>query len=271
MNFRKILVLTLAMFMIVAMCPVSSAFGEVTLAPLTNSESVTRIGVLADAHVGNENGSKKMEETLKTFSALDADYEGLALAGDIALQYGTVDDDYKVESAPYDIIMSDLNTYASGKTFSWAMGNHEFPGACVLAVSKSEAQTTLMETAIAKSKEYYVEKTGMSLHDDVEIGGYHFISAAPIDYSNCYDAQAESYIMESIDAAIAEDGNKKPIFLNAHHAPWYTTLSSTETVYEIPYSKTLTDYLENHPNVIVLSFNEIDNSVQIQAVGNISI
>lgn len=251
---RKILVFTVTAFMLFTMCPVSGVFAEdITIAPLGNSENVVRIGALADSHIGNENGSKKFEKALKTFSALDPDYEGLSFSGDIALQYGTVADDYKVESAPYDIILSDMDTYANGKPYSWAMGNHEFPYACVLKVSQSEAQTELMKAAIKTAKEYYVEKTGMSLNDDVVIGGYHFISAAPIDYSNCYDAEAENYIMAKIDELIAADGNEKPIFLNAHHAPWYTTLSSTETVYEIPYSKTLTDYLSNHPNVIVLT------------------
>lgn len=252
-SFKKMLVWALALSMIISLCPVSGAWAEETLSALPDTEGVTRVGIFADSHVGSENGSKNMESTLQTFSALDANYAGLAMTGDIIVQHGTVADDYKVDSAPYDYVLADLDTYANGKPYSWAMGNHEFPGACVLAVSQSESQTALMEAAIETSKEYYVDKTGMSLNDDVLIGGYHFISAAPIDYSNCFDAAAESYIMERIDAAIAADGNEKPIFLNVHHAPWYTTLSSTETVYEIPYSQTLTDYLEQHPNVIIFT------------------
>lgn len=250
---KKMTVWLVALIMLISLCTVSGVYAETALAPLPKDDSVTRIGVFSDSHIGNENGSKKMEETLKTFSAIDPDYDGLVMTGDIALQYGTVADDYAVDSAPYDIILNDLNTLAANKPYSWAMGNHEFPGACVLAVSQSEAQTALMEKAIETSKKYYVEKTGMSLHDDVVIGGYHFISAAPIDYSNCYDEAAENYIMSRIDAAIEADGNEKPIFISAHHAPWYTTISSTETVYNMPYSATLTNYLENHPNVIVLT------------------
>jgi len=252
-SFKKMIVWALALIMIISLCPVSGVWAESALSPLPETEGVTRVGIFADSHVGNEAGSKKMETTLQTFSTLAPDYAGLAMTGDIIVQYGTVADDYAVDSAPYDYVLSDLSTYASGKPYSWAMGNHEFPGACVLAVSQSETQTALMETAIETSKNYYVDKTGMSLNDDVLIGGYHFISAAPIDYSNCFDAQAEQYIMERIDAAIEADGNEKPIFLNIHHAPWYTTLSSTETVYNIPYSETFTTYLEQHPNVVIFT------------------
>lgn len=252
-SIKKIIVWALALCMLLSICPMGTVFAETALEPLPATEGVTRVGIFSDSHIGNENGSKNLEKALQTFSTIAPDYDGLAMAGDIIVQYGTVADDYKVDSAPYDLVLSDLNEYAKSKPYSWAMGNHEFPGACVLAVSQSEAQTALMEAAIEKSKEYYVEKTGMQLNDDVVIGGYHFITAAPIDYSNCFDEAAENYIMSRIDAAIEADGNEKPIFLNIHHAPWYTTLSSTETVYNIPYSETFTDYLEEHPNVIIFT------------------
>ncbi|MBR5513675.1 MAG: hypothetical protein IKV85_06785, partial [Ruminococcus sp.] len=95
-------------------------------------------------------------------------------------------------------------------------------------------------------------KTGMELNDDVVIGGYHFITAAPIDYSNVVNAEGEAYMKERIEAAIAADGNEKPIFLTLHHAPWYTTIKSTETVYDQPFSNEFINYLKTRPNVILI-------------------
>lgn len=214
---------------------------------------ITRIGVFSDSHVKNSDAASKLIEALEAFNTVDSNYAGLAMVGDIILQKGMASDNYPVESEPYDAVMGALNTYAKDKPYMWAMGNHEFPYACVIDFAQNETQKGYMEAAVAKSKQYYTEKTGMDLNDDVVIGGYHFITAAPIDYSNVVDAEGEAYMKERIEAAIAADGNEKPIFLTLHHAPWYTTVSSTETEYDQPFSADFTAYLATRPNVIVFT------------------
>lgn len=214
--------------------------------------NVVRIGAFSDSHVADANGAKWLTAALDAFKAVDENYAGLAMVGDIVIQQGQKSDNYTVKEEPYNVVNGVLAEHAKDKPYMWAMGNHEFPLACVIKTAQSEEQKTLMQTAVQNSKTIYTQKTGMSLNNDVTIGGYHFITAAPIDFSNAVDAEGEAYLRQQIDAAITADGENKPIFLTLHHAPWYTTVSSTETVYDQPFSDDFINYLKTKHNVIVL-------------------
>lgn len=246
---KKLLACLLSLAMLVGVTP------SIVLADgwqAATEANVVRIGAFSDSHVADANGAKWLTAALDAFKAVDENYAGLAMVGDIVIQQGQKSDNYTVKEEPYNVVNGVLAEHAKDKPYMWAMGNHEFPLACVIKTAQSEEQKTLMQTAVQNSKTIYTQKTGMSLNNDVTIGGYHFITAAPIDFSNAVDAEGEAYLRQQIDAAITADGENKPIFLTLHHAPWYTTVSSTETVYDQPFSDDFINYLKTKHNVIVL-------------------
>lgn len=246
---KKLLACLLSLAMLVGVTP-SIALADGWQA--ATETDVVRIGAFSDSHVANEGGAEWLTAALDAFKAVDENYAGLAMVGDIVMQQGQKSDNYTVKEEPYDVVNGILAEHAKDKPYMWSMGNHEFPLACVIKTAQDDKQKTLMETAVENSKNIYTKKTGMKLNDDVTIGGYHFITAAPIDFSNAVDADGQSYLKQQIEAAIMADGGEKPIFLTLHHAPWYTTVSSTETVYDQPFSDEFISYLKTRPNVIVL-------------------
>ena len=217
-----------------------------------NVDVTLRMGVIADSQFAvTDTGTDKLNEALKAFSQIDAEYDGLAMVGDIIYQPTSAKDKTAatkeeaktayLREEPYNMLNTSLNTYAAGKEYFYAVGNHEFP--------LNTTNSVIAEAAL----DLYEEKmSGQTRLMDKTFNGYHFITAAPKDYSNALTAGSETWLKEKIDAAIAEEGGvDKPVFVLLHEPIQNTTYGSrTDT---ICYSAEFKEYLQTKPQVVVLT------------------
>ncbi|MBR5513676.1 MAG: hypothetical protein IKV85_06790, partial [Ruminococcus sp.] len=117
--FKKSLGCLLALVMLISILPLSPVLAETGWTQLETKQGVTRIGLFSDSHVKNSDATGAMITALNAFSAVDPNYAGLAMVGDIILQEGMASDNYPVVSEPYDAVMGALNTYAKDKPYMW--------------------------------------------------------------------------------------------------------------------------------------------------------
>lgn len=208
-----------------------------------------RMGVIADSHINTDEHKARFETALDAFASMDAEYDGLALVGDIVYQNKSAAGANPQDAAAareylteerYDKLLDALSTHAAGKEFIYAMGNHEFP------------LNGTNELIAQEAKAMFTEKTGQAPRIDKVFNGFHFITAEPIHYGNVMSAENETWMMERIDAAVSEDANK-PVFLLLHQAIQGTTIGSSTDRY---YSDAFVAYLKGKPQVIVLSAHE---------------
>lgn len=246
------------MAVVITSLPWLEAMAETTYTEITSREDVDvalRMGVIADSQYTAGAGTTKLNVALQTFNTIDPNYDGLAMVGDIVYQSSSTE----VKTDVYDLLDTSLSTYVKNgeeaKPYIFAMGNHEFP----LNVSYS-SNPTLVQSA----KETYKAKycAGSTYDSAANEGpyinqvfgktdsntGYHFITAAPIDYSNQLSTTSETWILEQVDAAIGEDSNK-PVFVLLHQ-PIQNTAYDSSTV---RYSENFKSELQQRPQVVVLS------------------
>lgn len=214
-----------------------------------------RMGVIADSQYTAGAGTAKLDAALQVLNEIDADYDGLAMVGDIVYQSSST----AVKTDVYDMLDTSLNTYAKNgeevKPYIFAMGNHEFPLNLKVASNAALVQTAkeTYKSRYCPDAEYdsttnegpYINQVFGATETNT---GYHFITAAPIDYSNQLSTTSENWVLEQVDAAIAEDANK-PVFLLLHQ-PIQNTAYGSSTV---RYSDEFKSELQKRPQVVVLS------------------
>ncbi len=214
-----------------------------------------RMGVIADSQYTAGAGTAKLDAALQVLNEIDADYDGLAMVGDIVYQSSST----AVKTDVYDMLDTSLNTYAKNgeeaKPYIFAMGNHEFPLNLKVASNAALVQTAkeTYKSRYCPDAEYdsttnegpYINQIFGATDTNT---GYHFITAAPIDYSNQLSTTSENWVLDQVDAAIAEDANK-PVFLLLHQ-PIQNTAFGSSTV---RYSDEFKSELQKRPQVVVLS------------------
>lgn len=198
--------------------------------------NVVKIGVFSDTH-NHADGIASVLNNIYELSDNGKDLDGVVMDGDIIY----IDSGETPSANHYATLLANekyQEMKAAGKLV-YSMGNHEFP-------LNSQDDATLSAQAIAM----FEEQTGFDQNSDIVLGGYHFITAGPSNYSNVMH-DYEEYMMERIDAALEEDP-EKPVFLIVHQ-PIAGTVRDAETPNENKYSYAFKEYLDNQPRVIVMT------------------
>lgn len=225
------------------------------------------MGVMADSQYYGS--VEHINKALQVFNTIDPNYDGIAMVGDITYMQGFASDvvfasveeakaglysDTPVGSSTYAVdadgqygdLKGALNTYAVGKEYIYALGNHEFP-----LNSDKIADAATSEYITEASKQVFEEQMGQGMQLDKVFNGYHFIKAGPVSFSNILGEENETYIKTQVTAALAEEGaENKPIFVLLHKPFNDTTLGSTEG--ESCYSEDFVNFLKVTPQVVVL-------------------
>lgn len=226
--FKKLFSIFISMVMIVSCIGLVSAE--------TEDSKIVRFGVFSDTHNGVD-GIKNAFDNIYAFSENGSALDGVVMNGDIVY----MQQDVTPAESHYQNLLSNekyQEMKAAGKLV-YEMGNHEFP-------LNSQENATLTAQAL----EMFKEQTGFDTQMHTVLSGYHFINAAPENYSGGMQP-AEEYMRTELDKALA-DGNEKPVFLVVHH-PVPSSVIDSPGATSTRFSVEFREYLNNQPRIIVLS------------------
>ena len=189
-----------------------------------------RFGLFSDTHIVND--TSKFSAILQAYR--DMNINDIVMVGDIVYmnkevpstaiyQEGNPEnnirlEDYlfpevyaKMKNAMSSVWPPDSEDISKGKFSHWnyiyATGNHEF------AQNSNSARTPLLDTEAIR---LFEEEIGQLQREHIVLGGYHFIKGGGTGYQSYMTLEDQQWIMNEIDKAIAQDGNK-PVFLLLHH------------------------------------------------------
>lgn len=208
--------------------------------------NAVHIGVIADTHVIGENDNDNMTAAFNAFNDLtDGGLSGVILNGDIIYQYDGNDTSTTVSADPYTYVFNAMESVfgTDYEQYIWSMGNHEFP--------QATSDETLTSTALKYFKENVLGSENADPNYTMEFDGYTVIAAAAQNYYGVYSEETESWILEQIDAAVAESEDK-PIFLAMHHPLQGRIMNYNVT----SCSDSFIESLKAYPQVINISSHE---------------
>ncbi len=208
-----------------------------------------RVGILNDSHITQKlNTIDIVRDALSSQMAIGGGkLDGLALVGDVVYYPKATDD--PTENTHYTALYEAINEIMPDVPVAYAIGSHEFPQSNnTKEVSDAGTQT-------------FIDATGQQINHHTKFGDYHFIAGGGYGYSGKASDDTLAWLMNEIDAAIAEDStnavdgkipegvipdSQKPVFLLLHYPIDATIFNKSYGIY----SKTLKEFLQNRPQVI---------------------
>jgi len=202
----------------------------------TEEKSIVRFGVFSDTH-NNADGINNVFNNIYALSDNGEALDGVIMNGDIVY----MQQDVTPAESHYATLLANekyQELKEAGKLV-YEMGNHEFP-------LNSQEDATLTQ----QSFDMFKEQTGFDTQMHTVLSGYHFINAAPENYSGGMQAQ-EEYMRAELDKALA-DGSEKPVFLVVHH-PVPSSVIDSPGATSTRFSVEFREYLNSQPRIIVFS------------------
>lgn len=197
---------------------------------------IVKFGVFSDTH-GNKDGINTIFNNIYALSDDGASLSGVIMNGDIVYMAEGV----TPSESHYANLLANEKYQAlknAGKLV-YEMGNHEFP-----LNSSSDATLTQQSFDIFKAQ------TGFDSQMHTVLSGYHFINAAPENYSGGM-AVNEEYMKTELEKALA-DGTEKPVFLVVHH-PVPSSVIDSPSATSTRFSVEFREFLNNQPRIVVFS------------------
>ncbi|MBQ4086981.1 MAG: metallophosphoesterase [Clostridia bacterium] len=245
-SMKKLLSVCLTVAMLVSCISIPAGAWE------AQTEKVDlRFGVINDSHVtATGNGVPNLTNALSTLKTLGGnDMDGLAFVGDV-IYYPSASSD-PTDITPYENVYGAVETagFTKDDIIAYAMGNHEFP--------QSNTDVDVSNTAINTFETY----TGFNMNHHEVVNGYHFIAGGAKDYNGQATAETQEWLMNEIDAAIAENSENavdgkfpegvipdstEPVFLLLHHP-------IDGTIFNVSgdkYTDEFVEFLKNRPQIV---------------------
>jgi len=205
-----------------------------------------RLTALSDIHITHFDeplyeGYKSLERALRFHTEKLPASDAFLFTGDTVYQVesskkGICEQLYTVI---YDRAKSLFQRYIPDMPRYMIMGNHEYP------------QGNMGEEITKKAQDLFREAYGQETRFHTTVKGFHVIGMSMPAWHASQSDEREAYIMNEVEAAIAED-KRKPVFLMVHNpVPDTTTFSGQYCKGQ--YSDAFQAWLRTKPQLIVLA------------------